>query len=114
GLPVRVSRRALGRADRRPARAGAAFGDRGPGPGGAGAGAVDGRRPPAEQYKRLGQMQLRSPRRAPAGARRLFWRAWRISPAGPLAAWVVLSVLPPMLVRAIDGAVSRVWSRRSG
>jgi 2-polyprenyl-3-methyl-5-hydroxy-6-metoxy-1,4-benzoquinol methylase len=86
----------------------------GPGPGGPGARAVDGRRALAEQYKRLGQMQLGSPRRDPARARRLFWRAWRISPAAPLAAWVVLSVLPPMLVRAIDGAVSRVWSRRSG
>jgi hypothetical protein len=30
------------------------------------------------------------------------------------AAWVVLSLLPPKLARAIDGAVSRAWSRRSG
>jgi 2-polyprenyl-3-methyl-5-hydroxy-6-metoxy-1,4-benzoquinol methylase len=79
-----------------------------------GAVATAGRHALAEQYKRLGQLQLGSPGSDPARARRLFWRAWRISPGRTRAAWVVLSVLPPALTRAIDGAVSRFWSRRSG
>jgi len=78
------------------------------------AGAAAGRLALARQYKRLGQLQFAAPRRDPARTRRLFWCAWRMSPGLFEAAWVVLSLLPPKLARAIDGAVSRARSRRSG
>ncbi len=86
----------------------------GSGPPLARAGATAGRRARAPQSKRLGQLQFAAPRRDPARTRRLFWRAWRMSPGLFEAAWVVLSLLPPKLARAIDGAVSRARSRRSG